>query len=181
MEPAYQAEKFRELVLYVAERSLDDPKFGKTKLAKLLFYSDFFAHGYLGSSITGAQYGKWPRGPFPRPLDRELKSLEKDEAAFVATSRYHEFDQFRVVARRQADLSLFTAEEIALVDEVLRSLEDKDAATVSRLSHLEAGWECVEDYATIPYDMVFVSNSPLSPETVEAGREIAEKHGLLTL
>ena len=179
MSEEYDGDKFRELVLYLAECSVDDAKFGKTKLAKLLFFSDFYAYGQLGKPITGAVYGKYPHGPVPRALSRELRVIEEKQDGVVAVSRYHDRDQQRVVALREADLSKFTAAEISLVDEVIRALTDHDAASVSRLSHLEAGWQCLDDYADIPYDMVFVSTEPLSQETVTRGQQIAERHGLL--
>ncbi|HZQ34888.1 MAG TPA: hypothetical protein VFD32_03070 [Dehalococcoidia bacterium] len=46
--------KLGELILYVAEKSSDDPRFGATKLNNILFFSDFLAFGQLGRSITGA-------------------------------------------------------------------------------------------------------------------------------
>ena len=45
--------KMKELILYLAARSEDDPRFSSTKLNKLLFYCDFTAYRQLGRSITG--------------------------------------------------------------------------------------------------------------------------------
>jgi len=51
----YDDSKFKELLLYVAEQSVGDPHFGKTKLNKILYYIDFQAHGVLGEPVTGAE------------------------------------------------------------------------------------------------------------------------------
>ncbi len=171
--------KFRELILYLAERSIDDPKFGKTKLAKLLYYSDFYAYALLGRPISGATYARYPRGPVPRALARELNSIEDTQDGVIAKARYHTREQQRLVALREADLSVFTAAEISVVDRVIEALKDHDATDVSALSHLEAGWKCVQDYADIPYDLVFVSSDPPSPETVEWAQAFAAEAGLL--
>ena len=53
---AYDAKKFCELVLYIAKRSEDDPRFCAVKLNKIMYYSDFGAYRRLGQSITGANY-----------------------------------------------------------------------------------------------------------------------------
>lgn len=40
--------KMKELILYLASRSEEDPRFSATKLNKLLFYCDFTAYRRLG-------------------------------------------------------------------------------------------------------------------------------------
>lgn len=36
----FNRERFEALVLYIAWKTRDDPEFGRTKLAKVLFYAD---------------------------------------------------------------------------------------------------------------------------------------------
>jgi hypothetical protein len=48
----YDADKFRELVLYIAHRCAENQKFGDTRLNKVLFFSDAFALQHLGQPIT---------------------------------------------------------------------------------------------------------------------------------
>ena len=70
-------EKFKELVLYIARKSECDPRFGATKLNKLLFFSDFLAFKRLGSPITGQTYFKLDHGPAPRrmlPLKERMQA-----------------------------------------------------------------------------------------------------------
>jgi hypothetical protein len=175
----YDQTRFRELLLYIAEQSLDDPRFGKTKLAKILFFSDFAAYAHLGKSITGAVYVHRPRGPMPRSFYRELESLQDIGDAVVARKRYYTQDQERLVARREADLSRFTPEEIALVDHVIAELRDMNASEVSDLSHLEAAWRFVDAGSDIPYDLVFVSTEPPSPEATARVQAVAKQRGFM--
>lgn len=63
-------EKFRELILYVANMSRNDPDFGAVKLNKILYYADFRAYRELGRPISGAAYRKLSEGPAPRQLLR---------------------------------------------------------------------------------------------------------------
>jgi len=71
-----RSDKFKELMLYVAHQSNDDPKYGAAKLAKLLFFIDFRAFGELGESVTGARYHRIERGPAPTPLLPVRKEME---------------------------------------------------------------------------------------------------------
>ena len=71
----FDSQKFKQLILYLAERSGDDPGFAATKLNKLMYFCDFEAYRQLGRSITGARYQKLPWGPAAvefLPLQDEL-------------------------------------------------------------------------------------------------------------
>ena len=60
--------KMRELILYVASKSQHDPKFGSTKLNKILFFADFAFYFKHGRSVTGQEYMRLKHGPAPRRL-----------------------------------------------------------------------------------------------------------------
>ncbi|MDH5642316.1 MAG: Panacea domain-containing protein, partial [Nitrospira sp.] len=62
------ADKFKELILYVASQCEQDTYWNSTKLNKILFYSDFLAYKVNGQSITGADYFALERGPAPKAL-----------------------------------------------------------------------------------------------------------------
>jgi hypothetical protein len=168
--------KFRELVLYVAEKCADDLSFGATKLNKILFYADFRAYAILGRPITGAEYQKLEYGPAPRRLipirDRMVKAGELATQEIRLPSG---ISQKRPVNLRLPDLSLFTAEEISIVDDVIRELRGQGAETVSTRSHEMVGWIVAKLGETIPYETVFVSNEPLSQEEIARGRELAQR------
>lgn len=79
----YNEERFEELVLYIAWETREDPDFGRTKLAKVLFYSDFTAYLDEGKAFTGARYEAWPNGPFPPVLYDVEKALAAEGRAKV--------------------------------------------------------------------------------------------------
>ena len=60
--------RFRELLLYICEKSATDPKFGATKLNKILYFSDFLAFARYGKPITGFEYQRERNGPVPKRL-----------------------------------------------------------------------------------------------------------------
>lgn len=171
--------KFKELVLYVALRSAEDAGFGRTKLNKVLFFSDFLAYQESGASITGAEYQKLEHGPAPRqmlPILREL--LESGDASEVPR-RVGTYSQRRLVAMRQPRLDLFSGQEIAVVDDVVDLLSGKGAVDVSELSHqMSLGWQVVDLNDTIPYGTVFWSRPDDLPTSEHEGRALAADLGL---
>lgn len=171
-------EKLRELALYVAAKSEDDPRFGATKLNKILFYSDFWAYGLFGKPITGAEYQRLENGPAPRawlPLQRDM--LKQKEAA-VARRAHFGYQQERLVALREPKLEAFSGAEISIVDQVLEMLRDQNATQVSELSHQFQGWRLARHKETIPYATVFLEGSrPLTEAELAHGQRVAAEAG----
>lgn len=73
----YDKARFRELVVYVAERAGDDTRFGDTKFNKVLFHVDFRAYNRLGRAVTGATYQRLDFGPAARRLKPVRRELER--------------------------------------------------------------------------------------------------------
>jgi hypothetical protein len=176
----FDSKKFQELVLYVADRSVDDPHFGATKLNKILFYSDFAAYASLGSPITGADYQKLEHGPAPRqykPIERDL--LLEGAAALTPVMRFT-YTQQRLTALREPNLNLFSGEEIAIVDQVIGALRNANAAEVSERSHGTVGWRAASVNETIPYGAAFLlAPTPLTEDEEAVAQALANEHGLL--
>lgn len=171
--------KFGELLVYIASKCEDDPRFGAVKLNKILFYSDFAAYRRLGRSISGDEYQHLQEGPAPRHLPPIRDGLVREGALEVRPTRYYTMTQKRLVALREADLSEFTAEEIAIVDEVIDELWRLNGSEASSRTHQEIGWRITQESETIPYRTAWWSAEPLSVEQIERGREIAARYGLL--
>src|SRR5690606_1636943 len=72
----FDRRRFKELILYVADRSRDDRRFGATKLNKILYFADFKAFLILGASITGSTYVRLDRGPVPQEILPILREME---------------------------------------------------------------------------------------------------------
>lgn len=155
-----QDRKLAELILFISERSEGDVRFGAVKLNKLLFYADFLAYLHHGSSVTGQEYQKLHNGPAPRRLMSVRDALIASGALAVCEAEHHNRSQERTFALREADLTGFTADEIALVTEIISANWDRNAAEFSHLSHEFHGWEDVGIGETIPYEIVLLSNRP---------------------
>ncbi len=172
--------KFRELLLYISQKCASDPTFGATKLNKIFFYSDFLAYANLGKAITNFDYQKLLKGPAPRRLVPIRDQMIADRELVLQQVRLLSGHiQKRTVNLRLPDLTIFTGEEISLVDEVIEALRDAKAEIVSELSHRMVGWMSVEIGESIPYETIFLSNQELSSEEIERGKELAAQYDLL--
>lgn len=170
--------KFRELMLYVAEKSESDPRFGAVKLNKILYYSDFAAYRQLDQSITDAEYQHLEEGPAPKFLLPARDALISDDAARIEERSYFNRSQQRLVAIDTPDYNLFTAQELQIVDQVIDALWENDGAGVSDLSHREFGWATTGLNETIPYYTAWIGSDALTPEQLREGLEVAKRNGL---
>jgi hypothetical protein len=157
----YDARKLQELIVYVAGRSENDTRFGSTKLNKILFYADFESFRRTGQSITGAVYQRLPNGPAPHQLLPALGAL----VGSVTERRVQTpaGSQRRIVPLRDADTSLFSGTEIALVEEVLTALAPMTGKQVSDASHNTMAWQLTQDGQEIPYGTAFLTVSTPAP------------------
>lgn len=172
----YNEAKLGELMLYVALKCEEHQLFGAVKLNKILFYSDFYAYAKYGRPITGASYRKLALGPAPSRLVPVREMLQSEGAAFLRTvSTYSGMEQKRLLALRAPDLSLFSAEEIALVDSVIQELSRQTAQAVSDRSHEHVGWRLADMDEEIPYETILLPNTPipLTDAELKRGKAIA--------
>lgn len=166
--------RMEELILYIAARSEDDPTYSKTKLNKLLFFSDFFAYSASGRPITGHAYHKMPHGPGPVAFLPVVERMAgRDDCEWIE-STYFGRSQHRLVAKRGADLSWASQAEQDLIDELIDNFKGRSAREVSDFSHEFPCWQAVGMGETIPYETIFVlPPRPLTPAEIEHGQEVA--------
>lgn len=167
--------KAQELMLYVADRSVDDPGFGAVKLNKILFFSDFEAKARTGAAITGLDYQKLINGPALRrmlPLQQEL--IDRGDALLVPRGAGR-FTQRRLVALREPDLSTFSGLEISIVDQMMAEVTAMNATQVSEHSHRWPGWLAADLGETIPYATAVWGPHELDGSDIERARELHDQ------
>jgi len=173
---ACDEEKLRELVLYVAVKSEDDPLFDAVKLNKILFAADMFAYAELGRPITGVAYVKLHHGPMPQQIDEVRARLTNEGSLAMQYVPYAPYEQRRPVALRKPLLDAFTAQEIALVGLILDTFRPTDTRIECGWPQGVSGWGMASVGETIPYPLVFLSDRPTSPYEMEHGRQMAREH-----
>jgi len=162
-------EKFRELVLFLAARSENDPRCGAIKLNKLLFYCDFLAYLKLGKPITGHEYFKLRQGPAPRYGTRIRRQMEAAKEIAVQKRVTTAGIQDRTVALREPKYKVFSSDEIALVTQVLQDYRASSGSDLSEKTHRFAGWILAKEREPIPYSVALVGNRPPTHEEIQRG------------
>lgn len=175
MQFEYDKAKATELVLYIALATEDDATAGATKLNKIPYFADLAHLRRYGMPITGAVYRKLEQGPVLHQMLPIIEHLERQGAAKTVTRDYFGHQQKRVVALRDPDLSLFSAEEIATVDSIIRQFWGVTATEVSKHSHEDAGWLAVAEGEEIPYSLAFVTEPEITEAVAKRARELAEQ------
>lgn len=170
--------RLRELIVYLAKRSSDDPRFGRVKLAKLLFFCDFGAYAEFGEPITGACYRKKPYGPLADEELLALRDLKDSGAINIEDVGVYMYIQKRIVAKREPNIDWLTADQHSLIDEVLKRHWDDDATDLSNLSHTFPGWGLAGLNEEIPYHTVFISREAPTQADIDWAKGIVRERAL---
>lgn len=113
-------DKFKTLVHYVCHRMSSDPaSLGLTKLNKILWYSDVWMFKRRGTPITQARYVKQSWGPAAKSLPQVLADLQRAKLVVQRQEKGPGGVHVTLFSTQEADLSAFTADEIATVDTLI--------------------------------------------------------------
>lgn len=177
---AFDPDRFEALVLYIAHQTAGDDRFGRTKLAKVLFYSDFDAYRSGGQSLTGATYARWPYGPFPRELEEIEQQLEADgKVELDYEVPQGEEKKIRPLAP-EPTLNFLEPWQVQTILVYIRQFRDQPTGQVSAESHDHFGWLMAGKFKTIPYGASFLPLSPPRADQMQRGEELARERGWLT-
>jgi len=170
------ANKMKELVLYVSSRLAGDPHNGTIKRNKVLAFADFAHFAQHGRSITGAEYVKQPYGPAPRgirALEHELVGSGEAQNVIIG---FGPRAQKMLFPAREAKLDDFTGNEVASVEAALDLLDGKTGMESSDLSHAAMlGWKYGRELQPIPYQTVFLYDGVVTDAERRAGESILDR------
>lgn len=148
-------EKFTEMVVFFSEQI----KPYKTKLNKLLFYADFLMFKQTCFSISGVRYNAINMGPVPHNFQSIFEYIANEDAIDIY---YNEFpnggfgEQFVARADRPFNASLFSEQELTVLQKVATTFEKTSTNEIIELSHLEKAWkENEQTKNVISYEYAF--------------------------
>ena len=122
----------------------------KTKLQKLLFYADFLAVKRYGRPITGLVYVHHHYGPVPAHLDliqwALLTNGDIDVKPFEGP-----YEGEVIIASQEPDLTLFSQEELEVINTVAGFFRDFTAAKITEFSHEEQAYTLTALRELIPF------------------------------
>ncbi len=107
----------------------------KTKLLKLLYFSDFLHFKIAGKAITALTYSTWEKGPVPVELYREIDKPGEELKKYVAIRR----DDTKVMFEplKEFDPMLFSKRELALIGQIAKSFYKTDSNDMVESTHLK--------------------------------------------
>jgi uncharacterized phage-associated protein len=150
--------KFKALVHYICEKANNPAVLGSVKLNKVLWYSDSIHYMVAGQSITGETYVKRQHGPVPRHIVSAIDELVRERKVARGRVDHFGFTKSEFIAIEDAEVSLFTAGQIKLVDEAFEHVcMNHTARSVSEETH-GIIWKIAEMGEDIPLATVFASN-----------------------
>jgi uncharacterized phage-associated protein len=161
----FDSRKFDELVVYLAKRLPPEAALGRVKLMKLLMQADFTAYARLGRPITGATYEKWEYGHFAREWVIAEKDLHAAGAITEEKVNYYGRQLRHLIALRDPDMSMFTEDELAIIEGAIKQFGHESATFLSNLAHQELGWQLTEYKEVIPYETALIGKER-PPESV---------------
>jgi len=171
--------KMHQLIQYISQQCASQNNFGKTKLCKILHFADSVSFVVGGEPITGWEYVRMPYGPYPDNFEYELESMiSSGQLQMQVTSEFPGYSKKKPVNIQEPDLTVFSAQEIAIVNYVIREFEDLTGSQLSELSHGGA-WKFASQGETIPYESFLLDLGELSPEEIHRGMEVAEEYAVL--
>jgi hypothetical protein len=177
----FDRKRFEALVLYVAHRRRDDERFGRTKMAKVLFFSDFSVYQDQGEPLTGATYVRMPFGPFPEALDEAEKALEERGLVVLAHHGENEYEEKRIIPTKgpPPDLrDLFEEWQLLVVNDWVDRVASATATQISEMSHHHPGWLLAEKNGEpIPYETAILPQSRPTASEASRAKEVARDRG----
>ena len=149
----FNYEKFVNVILFFATNI---KRLFKTKLMKLLFYSDFVNFRNNTVSITGLKYIKNYFGP--TPIKHELLLGELFEKYITYQVKHVKFSKDNVEEYEfikpleKPSLGIFSQEEINSIEEVLSAFKHLTSEKITQCSHKEEAWTKTKNKEIISYE-----------------------------
>lgn len=153
--PRRNLKKFREALLYILGKVGAKPNVGETVLYKLLYFIDFNYYEKYEEQLIGATYIKNHHGPTPIEFQSIINEMVEYKEIEVVKSKYFQHLQKKYLPHRDPDLSVFNANEIQVIDDVLQKLSSMNASTISQYSHQDVPWMVTPERQKIDYESVF--------------------------
>jgi len=143
-------EKFKQVYYYILEKHFKEHGVPKTKLAKLLYLSDFAYYYDNNTSITGARYYKLTYGPVADLFftmtdslfeDGKIRINILDTAQMISISDTNTDKKFEELSNSEKDM----------IDKICDFWRDKNTAEIVNFTHSQKPWKDRKDGEYIPY------------------------------
>lgn len=144
----FDYEKLCAMVLFFAHKSSE---LLKTKLMKLLNYSDMIFYKENGVSISGLRYVHFPYGPVPENFDMLLGRMYSDHVAHIEVIYENGYEKHQVIPERESPENVLSTEELEVLERIYVKFKDFGSIDISHYSHKEKGYSATKPGEIISY------------------------------
>ena len=143
-------ERLKNLLLHILKQMGET---FQTKMNKVLFYIDYLSYREQGRAISGLAYQAMEFGPVPQRWDRVYSAFDDVEQR---EKQVQGQECLSLMANGTADMSGFSAGEMAVIDQVCELMKKMTSREASQMSHREPLWNAhVEKQELIPFSEAF--------------------------
>jgi transcriptional regulator with XRE-family HTH domain len=161
VQPKFNKEKIKQVLIYVLQKCGAKPNVGETVLFKLLYFIDFDYYELYEEYLTGESYRKISYGPAPCHFNTIVREMIGKQLQKVSTEYYGK-PQKKYIPLVEPNLRELNARELEVVDRVIERLSSMNAAAIEEYSHQDVPWEITKDREIISYDTVFYRKASYS-------------------
>lgn len=144
----FDYEKLCAMVLFFAHKS---PELLKTKLMKLLNYSDMIYYKENGVSMSGLRYAHLPYGPVPENFDILFGRMSIDNIAHIEVIYENGYEKHQVIPEKAIPDNILSAEELEVLERIYDKFKDFGSVEISNYSHKEKGYSATKQGEIISY------------------------------
>ncbi|MGO5047583.1 type II TA system antitoxin MqsA family protein [Roseburia faecis] len=144
----FDYEKLCAMVLFFAHKSSE---LLKTKLMKLLNYSDMIYYKENGISISGLKYAHLPYGPVPENFDMLLGKMTADHIAHIDVFYDNGYEKHQVIPECDIPDGVLSEEELGVLERIYVKFKDFGSVDISNYSHKEKGYSSTKKGEIISY------------------------------
>ncbi len=144
----FDYEKLCAMVLYFAHKSAG---LLKTKLMKLLNYSDMIFYKENGLSISGLKYAHLPYGPVPDHFDMIFGKMAADHIAHIEVFYDGAYENHQVVPECDVPEGALSDKEIEVLERIYEKFKSFGSVEISKYSHKEKGYKFTKTGQIISY------------------------------
>ena len=133
----FDYEKLCAMVLFFTHRNTE---LLKTKLMKLLNYSDMIFYKENGISMFGLRYVHLTYGPVPENFDMLLGKMSADHVAHIEVIYDNAYEKHQVVPESDIPVGVLSDEELIVLEKIYEKFKDFGSVDISNYSHKEKGY-----------------------------------------
>lgn len=144
----FDYEKLCAMVLFFAHKNSE---LLKTKLMKLLNYSDMIFYKENGISMSGLRYTHLPYGPVPENFDILLGKMAADHIAHIEVIYDNGYEKHQVIPECEIPDGIFSDKELSVLERIYVKFKDFGSVDISNYSHREKGYNATKRGEIISY------------------------------